>query len=95
MRVDKRVGAGKHKQKHDFGGATLTFRFSLVTFLLALPARQASRFGPVAEIALALLGVRLDDAVAAGFRRVVLAGIHGPIVAIWALVSFIVAYCSL
>jgi hypothetical protein len=56
----------------------------LVTFLLPSSAGQATRFGPVAEIPLALLGVRLDNTVPAKFMRI-LARIHGVVVGIWAL----------
>jgi hypothetical protein len=67
----------------------LTFGLFFVTFLLPLPACQATGLGAVAEIALPLLGVR-DEAVPAVFGRV-LAGVHG-IVAVRALVV-VVAGC--
>ncbi len=70
----------REKGPKHYGGAKLTFGLLLVAFLLPPPARQAARLGPVAEIALPLLGVR-NDAIPAVLGRV-LAGIHAVFVVV-------------
>jgi hypothetical protein len=85
-----RFGAEREPKYWDWDGIRLTFGLFLVALLLSLPACQATRLGAVAEIALPLLGVRLEDAIPAVFGRV-LAGVHGAFVAVWALVIVAVA----
>lgn len=56
----KKSASATPPKKGIYDESSLTFRFGLVTLLFAFPAGKAACLGPIAKVALSLLGIRMN-----------------------------------